>query len=145
MVASETDTGEWAGTMRSLGARSAGPSSIAGNNVGDVSAKGAATFRIHLGLLLAELICIPAFIFEVTRALKGNTLSWAYVVEWPILGAYAVYMWRKMLREERAEHDGTAPQAVAEESDDPQLRAWNDYLARVHASDQVRESENLLD
>ena len=128
--------------MRSLGARSAGPSSIAGNNVGDVSAKGAATFRIHLGLLLAELICIPAFIFEVTRALKGNTLSWAYVVEWPILGAYAVYMWRKMLREER--DDDVRPLAV-QEPDDPELQAWNAYLAKIHSSSQDKDPENLAD
>jgi len=58
-------------------------------------------FRINLGLFLAELICIPAFIVELKRALDGNTLSWAYVFEWPLLGLYAVYMWRKLLQDER--------------------------------------------
>lgn len=95
------------------------------------------TFRIHLGLVLAELVCISAFIFEMSRALSGNTLSWAYVVEWPILGAYAVYVWRKLLREERADDDEAAASVVAVQPDDPELRAWNDYLARVHESDQV--------
>ena len=47
------------------------------------------TFKINLGLFLAELICIPAFVFELDRALGGNTLSWAYVFEWPLLGGYA--------------------------------------------------------
>ncbi len=42
----------------------------------------------------AEAICVSAFIVEISRALSGNILSWAYVVEWPILGAYAIYMWR---------------------------------------------------
>jgi hypothetical protein len=111
-----------------------------------VAGKTKETFRIHLGLFLAELICIPAFLFEVKRAVGGNTLSWAYVVEWPLLGGYAVYMWRKMLREVRG--DIPAPQVV-EQSDDPQLRAWNEYLAALHQqptpSPQVDEPENLAD
>jgi hypothetical protein len=115
------------------------------NKVEVVSEKKVKTFRIHMGLLLAELICIPAFIFEVTRALGGNTLSWAYVFEWPALGGYAIYMWRKLLHEERAEHDDTTPPVAAQQVDDPQLQAWNDYLAKVHALDGVKESENLLD
>ena len=36
-----------------------------------------ATVRIHVGLVLAEVICWSAFIFEVKRAIAGNTLSWA--------------------------------------------------------------------
>jgi hypothetical protein len=106
------------------------------------------TFRIHLGLFLAELICIPAFLFEVKRAVGGNTLSWAYVVEWPLLGCYAVYMWRKLLREARGEVT-RAP--LVEESDDPQLRAWNEYLAELHQIPaqqppaHTEEPENLAD
>ena len=97
-------------------------------------------FRIHLGLVIAEAICIPAFLFEASRALHGNTLSWAYVIEWPVLAAYAVYMWAKMLREERGddarsrarrERAATPPSDV----DDPELRAWNEYLATVHGDD----------
>ena len=67
--------------------------------------KSDATFRIHVGLVLAEIICWSAFIFEVKRAISGNTLSWAYVFEWPILGLYAIYMWKRLLREERGEVD----------------------------------------
>lgn len=90
-------------------------------------------FRIHLGLFLAELICIPAFVIEMLRALGGNELSWAYVFEWPALGAYAVYMWRKMLREER----GLAkPARVKPQQDDQRLAEWNAYLASVHRTDQ---------
>jgi len=91
-------------------------------------------FRIHLGLVLAEFICIPAFGFELYRALSGNELSWAYVVEWPLLAGYAVYMWRKLLRDERGE---VAPKkrAVAA-GDDARLAAWNEYLAAVHGTNQ---------
>ena len=106
--------------------------------------------RIHLGLVIAEAICIPAFIFETSRALHGNTLSWAYVIEWPILAAYAVYMWAKMLREERGDdarsrarraRAATSPSDV----DDPELKAWNDYLATVHGSDTQATVESSED
>lgn len=89
-------------------------------------------FRIHLGLVLAELICIPAFIFELSRALSGNELSWAYVFEWPVLGLYAIYMWRKMLHDEREE--GVVKDVVVQ-PDDPELQAWNEYLSKLHSSD----------
>ncbi|HEY1825112.1 MAG TPA: hypothetical protein VGG21_04030 [Acidimicrobiales bacterium] len=90
-------------------------------------------FRIHFGLFLAEVICVPAFVIEMLRALSGNELSWAYVFEWPALGAYAVYMWRKMLREER----GLAkPRREKPPTDDPRLAEWNAYLASVHQSTQ---------
>jgi hypothetical protein len=91
------------------------------------------TWRTHLGLFIAESICVSAFIVEMSRALSGNTLSWAYVVEWPVLGVYAIYMWRKLLRD-----DTSAPPSLAakDEDDDPQLVAWNEYLAKVHRDDQ---------
>lgn len=98
--------------------------------------------RIHLGLVLAEVICLPAFVFETYRAVSGNSLSWAYVFEWPVLGIYAVYVWRKLLREEALERTGTAvvtPAAEIDEDTVEQLRAWNDYLARVHGSDPSAE------
>lgn len=90
-------------------------------------------FRIHLGLFIAEVICIPAFVFETYRALAGNILSWAYVVEWPLLGVYAIYMWRKMLREERGQ---VKVRARKDSPDDPRLAEWNAYLATVHRNDQ---------
>lgn len=117
-----------------------------GVKVTDVGANNKDSFRIHLGLFLAELICIPAFLFELKRAIGGNTLSWAYVVEWPLLGSYAIYMWRKLLHEARGE-DKARPVAVQEE-DDPQLQAWNEYLAQLHAptkSAQTGDPENLAD
>ncbi len=103
--------------------------------------KRAHILHIHVGLFSAEVICLSAFTLELSRALSGNTLSWAYVIEWPILGAYAVYMWRRLLRDERAEHENTDAPALAhdarsdDEHDDPRLAQWNEYLARVHAEE----------
>jgi hypothetical protein len=100
--------------------------------------------KIHLGLVLAGCVCIPAFIFELTRALGGNELSWAYVFEWPLLGAYAVYMWRKLLESERG-HDTNPRYLEVELPDDPDLVAWNAYLADAHAADKARESGKRAD
>ena len=94
--------------------------------------------RLHAGLLLAELVCLSAFVLELSRALSGNVLSWAYVVEWPVLGAYAVYMWRKLLREDSS----LRPEAVVPSShEDRQLAAYNEYLTRVHSRDPGHEEK----
>jgi hypothetical protein len=110
-----------------------------------VRVKKRGTYKIHLGLIVAELICISAFIFEITRALNGNTLSWAYVFEWPLFGFYAVYMWRRMLRDERVEREGKSTPVVTGQADDPRLQAWNEYLTKVHATDRVNEPESKSD
>jgi hypothetical protein len=90
------------------------------------------TFRLNLGLFVAELICIAAFIIEIRRALGGNTLSWAYVFEWPLLSVYAIYMWRKLVQDERGAGSG---RPVVYDEEDPALDAWNAYLESVHQSD----------
>jgi hypothetical protein len=106
---------------------------------GEVTGEQKNIFRIHLGLVLAEFFCIPAFAFEMYRALSGNELSWAYVVEWPALGIYAIYMWKKMLREERGQ---TKPTRTKVFKDDARLAEWNAYLASVHRSDQPVTPDN---
>jgi len=83
---------------------------------------------IYAGLVFAELLCGAAFYIELHRALGGNTLSWAYVVEWPLFAAYALYMWRRLLREERSPGPAPAPDV----EDDPKLVAFNNYLSAVH-------------
>jgi hypothetical protein len=96
------------------------------------------TGRIHLGLVLAEVICIPAFVIEILRALGGNTLSWAYVFEWPLFGGYAVYMWRQLLRQERGEVVGNKQRATPvdqQAATDAAMARWNAYLSSAHAAD----------
>ena len=104
-----------------------------------MEAKTRHVLRIHVGLVVAEIICISAFVLETSRALSGNTLSWAYVVEWPVLGTYAIYMWRKLLKEERSP-DATSPSPAVD--DDPRLVAWNEYLAQVHSQDQSNQDQS---
>ena len=90
--------------------------------------------RLHVGLVLAVSICASAFVIETLRATGGNTLSWAYVFEWPVLCGYAIYMWRRLVRDERgvAEAPRVERQGV---EDDAELADWNRYLADLHAFD----------
>jgi hypothetical protein len=57
--------------------------------------------RLHATLALGLTLCVAAFWFELSRALGGNALSWAYVFEWPLLGVFAVYMWWQLLHPNR--------------------------------------------
>ncbi len=80
-----------------------------------------------MALALAEALCASAFVVELTRAESGNTLSWAYVFEWPVLGAYAVYVWRKLRREAPGE-----PPPPATEGEAAALDRYNRFLDEVH-------------
>lgn len=103
--------------------------------------------RLHLGLALAILLCGSGFGVELWRALGGNTLSWAYTVEWPFLLGYGVYMWRKLVAEEkglpapgRARGPGRRSRGDAraegrQQEEDRARAEWNRYLAALHAAE----------
>jgi len=75
----------------------------------------ARTSRRALSLHLTALVVVPGCLamgwWQTTRALSGNSLSWAYTFEWPFFAAYALYMWWKLLHEEPA--PDAAPPATA--------------------------------
>ncbi|HEY1651231.1 MAG TPA: hypothetical protein VGG09_05040 [Acidimicrobiales bacterium] len=98
------------------------------------------------------LIVVPGFmalcIWQIDRALGGNTLSWAYVFEWPLFAAYAIYMWWRILHEKPepeqvASEDGQAaglpapPPAEDAAEEEPELAAYNEYLARLAERDRA--------
>jgi len=87
---------------------------------------------IHVGLVIAEGICLPAMFLELLRARSGNTLSWAYVFEWPIFALYALYMWKKLLSDVRNGDQGSPSGDATLE--DPGLEQYNAYLREVHRS-----------
>jgi hypothetical protein len=100
--------------------------------------------------------------WQVTRALSGNTLSWAYVFEWPIFGGYAVFMWWKLIHDpppgDRSPAHAPSPGVGANsgngtdlvqdreagvkeeqerdkrEKEDEELASYNRYLAALNAS-----------
>jgi DNA-binding transcriptional regulator of glucitol operon len=106
------------------------------------------------------LIVVPAFLalclWQISRALGGNSLSWAYVFEWPLFAAYAVYMWWRFVHEaapdgspgdtaaadaggqDAADPATTPAQETPEElKEDAEMAAYNDYLARLAEKDKA--------
>ena len=100
---------------------------------------GPARRRSALGLHLLGVVAVPACLlaglFELRRAQGGNQLSWAYVVEWPLIAGYGVYLWVRLARERRdgaqpaPARDPDPPGAAVDEPADADLRAWQAYLA----------------
>ena len=97
---------------------------------------------IHLSLVVSVPLCLAAGWWQVHRAESGNTLSYGYAVEWPLLAVAAVYFWWHLIHLEPGEGGGVgAPDAEADASDaaeswsrrrdeeSPELRAYNDDLA----------------
>jgi DNA-binding transcriptional regulator of glucitol operon len=108
--------------------------------------------RRALKLHLVILVVVPAFmalcIWQIYRAVGGNSLSWAYVFEWPLFAGYAVYMWWRFVHEspEPAAAPGTTAEVPAEappqtageeENDDAELAAYNAYLAQLAERDRA--------
>jgi len=104
-----------------------------------VASKHLKNFRIHLGLVLAEIICVSAFVIEIGRALSGNELSWAYVFEWPMFAGYAVYMWHKLIHDDGGASPGR--EIPQEPRSDEALTTYNDYLRSVHAKSSEKPKE----
>ena len=50
------------------------------------------------------LVLLPTFAWltwwQLSRALGGNTLSWAYTFEWPLFAGYAVYVWWQLIHDQ---------------------------------------------
>lgn len=103
--------------------------------------------------------------WQFHRAEGGNALSWAYTFEWPIFTVFGVVFWGKTIVDEwrqqgvaaaadqagadpvaRAGREGpelpagahTAVEADAEAADDPELAAYNAYLARLNSRPSAR-------
>lgn len=101
--------------------------------------------RLHATLIVVASGCLAAGGFELGRALSGNRFSWVYVFEWPLFAGFSVVIWWRLLHEGDPAVPASAPEppqaagvrpapalggAAAE---DEQLRAWQDYLARLNA------------
>jgi hypothetical protein len=90
--------------------------------------------------------------WQLHRALDGNPLSWAYTFEWPLFSGFAVVFWAKTIKDEfrirrgeavpgsaaaRGTADRGLPAVVPAEQrpaepEDPELSAYNAYLARLN-------------
>jgi DNA-binding transcriptional regulator of glucitol operon len=90
--------------------------------------------------------------WQYSRATDGNALSWGYTFEWPVFAGFVVFIWVREIQHERrgpqepaetpAEPERlpgapvtvgrpvrVATRTATPEDDDPELAAYNDYLA----------------
>jgi hypothetical protein len=93
--------------------------------------------------------------WQFHRAEGGNALSWAYTFEWPIFTIFGVVFWAKTIIDEyrapgsaKSDADAAIRQVEAmalpgnahtpaqhdhEADDDPELAAYNSYLAKLNS------------
>jgi len=104
--------------------------------------------------------CVAATIWQVGVARSGNDIGWAYALMWPLFAAYGIVLWWQLVHDD-PETVGlrgvlrlrTAPGTVAEETErdlardqairraeeeDPELAAYNAYLAELAREDRAR-------
>lgn len=70
-----------------------GETEVSASNETKGRLRGASALRLHLSLLAGLALCAAAFKFELSRAIGGNSLSWAYVGEWPFFAGFGIYFW----------------------------------------------------
>jgi DNA-binding transcriptional regulator of glucitol operon len=114
---------------------------------------------------VAAVVLVLGFLglgwWQFTRASDGNALSWGYTFEWPVFAGFVVFLWIREIQLER--HGVKEPEPAQErlpgapvtvgrpvrvpattatdESDDPELAAYNDYLAWLAAHPGARPSD----
>jgi DNA-binding transcriptional regulator of glucitol operon len=60
---------------------------------------------IHLLALIVVPTCFFLGKWQYDAARSGNTLSWAYTIEWPLFGIYAIYTWWQLIHDQRTAFD----------------------------------------
>ena len=98
-------------------------------------------FFFGVGVPLIVGICLLAGAWQLRRASGGNTLSWAYAVQWPAFAVIAVVVWWRLIHDDFSPAEPAGDDLIGatpvierrrdEESDE--LRAYNDYLAELAA------------
>ena len=112
---------------------------------------------LHALALVLIAGCLALGYWQLTRATGGNTLSWAYAIEWPVFAAFVGWMWVRGMRDYLSQERGEDPYAerrpppikavrekpaVLERADeDPELAAYNKYLAWLAANPDRKPSE----
>jgi DNA-binding transcriptional regulator of glucitol operon len=108
--------------------------------------------KLHAVILVVVPACVALCVWQINRAVGGNSLSWAYVFEWPLFAGYAIYMWWRFVHEKPDQtdvvvsengHVDAAPQSHADPpaaqaaKEEAELAAYNDYLARLAERDRA--------
>jgi len=61
--------------------------------------------RLHA----VAIVLVPTFLllgkWQLSAALSGNELSWTYVIEWPAFAVMTVYLWWRLIHEQKTPLD----------------------------------------
>jgi DNA-binding transcriptional regulator of glucitol operon len=117
----------------------------------------------HVLALAAVLGCLGLGWWQFSRASGGNTLSWGYTFEWPVFAGFFAFLWYREVQlarhprteepepEDEPERVPGAPVTLgrpvrvavkaAPTEDDPELDAYNDYLAWLAAHPGARPGD----
>ncbi|GIE81517.1 hypothetical protein Aph02nite_74670 [Actinoplanes philippinensis] len=123
----------------------------------------------HLLALVLAVGCLVLGWWQYSRAADGNAISWGYMFQWPVFGGFVVFIWWRevqLARRKAAGEPVTAPEPPAPpapagrgapvtlgrpvrvavgqatgDAPDPELDAYNDYLAWLAAHPGARPSD----
>ena len=79
-------------------------------------------WQLHIPLLLALALCTTATVIEIRRADQVVWRAWIYLFEWPMIGAFCIWMWWRLWRE------GSVKKARTSLTD-----RWRAKVARIEA------------
>ncbi len=107
---------------------------------------------LHIPLVVFVALSIYATINQYHRWQSGVDHSLAYMIQWPIIGIFAIIVWNRYRKhgsfsnwvgryyreraarfEAEAEAKERAEVAILEE--DPETQAWQAYVAQLHRED----------
>lgn len=104
---------------------------------GEIDWLSGASLRLHAVLVVGLAGAAYATWFEWTRAHSGHAVAWVYTFEWPLLAAFGVHLWWRLLPADRRPAAPPAPDPGDDDAapPDPELAAWQAYLQRLHEAD----------
>ena len=109
-------------------------------------------WQLDVPLVLVLLLCAAITVVEMRRAGEGVWRAWFYMFEWPAIGAFAIWIWyrfrtegnpaktatrrwRERVAQAQADFDAAEGAQPPAEPDDPQLRAWREYVDDLQRRD----------
>ncbi len=100
---------------------------------------------LHLAVILWVTFSATAAWWQLGRAVQGNSLSFLYSIEWPVIAVLGVLGWYALLNVEKVTEEQEQTRLEYEESmraeafaaraaseqEDPTLAAYNDHLEKL--------------